>query len=331
MKKKTAKTRNARKKSVRTPRKKKTNTKYGALGLLTDEVKNNIKKSFNDIVDLPPPQTTGYQIPIKTNDKFVFVNPGTGCRSEYTGQEMLQLFKYKDEINSLHKKLSEREAVISNLKRGIQPPIPDIPKEEVDHWADDILSMVKESTRPDAVLECFVKAVKEEFPQKDLKGVLKKLIEFRNQYDKAIDSANKALDIQGADGNWNHDPYMFGMFNGMEYMLATFEDREVRYRNAPTKWKDPRAQDTPTIKREEETMTGKMMVDAREKSPAELVNDLVSNLHGREDIIPMILQDVNTILINRVRDIAERAGETSANAKKRFEECVHLMNAFAKK
>lgn len=36
--------------------------------------------------------------------------------------------------------------------------------------------------------------------------------------------------IQGADGNWNADPYMCGMFNGIELVLAQLENREPEYR-----------------------------------------------------------------------------------------------------
>ena len=43
-------------------------------------------------------------------------------------------------------------------------------------------------------------------------------------------------DIQGRDGTWNFDPYMQGMFNGLELAVATMEDREPQYRSAPDKW-----------------------------------------------------------------------------------------------
>lgn len=42
--------------------------------------------------------------------------------------------------------------------------------------------------------------------------------------------------IQGSNGNWNHSSYMHGMFNGMELMLATIEEREPQYKQAPDKW-----------------------------------------------------------------------------------------------
>jgi hypothetical protein len=44
------------------------------------------------------------------------------------------------------------------------------------------------------------------------------------------------LDIQGRDGNWNFDPYMHGLYNGLECALATIEDRPVAYRDAPPVW-----------------------------------------------------------------------------------------------
>lgn len=44
------------------------------------------------------------------------------------------------------------------------------------------------------------------------------------------------LEIQGRDGNWNYDPYMHGLYNGMEYMLAMVEGRVPIFRQAPEKW-----------------------------------------------------------------------------------------------
>lgn len=40
------------------------------------------------------------------------------------------------------------------------------------------------------------------------------------------------LKIQGAKGNWDYDSYMLGMFNGMELMMCTAEDREPKFRTA---------------------------------------------------------------------------------------------------
>lgn len=43
------------------------------------------------------------------------------------------------------------------------------------------------------------------------------------------------LAVQGNDGNWNHDDYMRGMYNGMELAVAVFEDRPPVYRDYPVK------------------------------------------------------------------------------------------------
>jgi hypothetical protein len=43
------------------------------------------------------------------------------------------------------------------------------------------------------------------------------------------------LEVQGNDGNWNHDRYMTGMYNGMELAVAVFEDRAPVYRDYPVK------------------------------------------------------------------------------------------------
>jgi hypothetical protein len=40
-------------------------------------------------------------------------------------------------------------------------------------------------------------------------------------------------DIQGDHGNWNYDEYMRGMYNGMELMLSTMENRVPEFRDAP--------------------------------------------------------------------------------------------------
>lgn len=42
--------------------------------------------------------------------------------------------------------------------------------------------------------------------------------------------------IQKSDGNWNHDPYMHGMANGLELALAIMEGREPEYLDAPDQW-----------------------------------------------------------------------------------------------
>lgn len=50
------------------------------------------------------------------------------------------------------------------------------------------------------------------------------------------DRMREMVEVQGRDGNWNYDPYMHGMYNGMECMLATLEGREPLYRVKPDVW-----------------------------------------------------------------------------------------------
>lgn len=42
--------------------------------------------------------------------------------------------------------------------------------------------------------------------------------------------------IQCADGNWNYDPYMHGMANGMILSLATLQGKQAKYKDAPKRW-----------------------------------------------------------------------------------------------
>lgn len=50
--------------------------------------------------------------------------------------------------------------------------------------------------------------------------------------------------IQGQDGTWNCNPYMMGLYNGLELAIATLESREPIYRNKPeTGWLNDRLPD----------------------------------------------------------------------------------------
>jgi hypothetical protein len=53
---------------------------------------------------------------------------------------------------------------------------------------------------------------------------------------KELDEVKKMLKTQGECGNWNYDPYMHGMFNGLELAIATIEGREPETREAPNEW-----------------------------------------------------------------------------------------------
>jgi hypothetical protein len=51
-----------------------------------------------------------------------------------------------------------------------------------------------------------------------------------------IERLKELLEIQGNNGNWNYDPYMHGMYNGMELMVSMLENREPIFRDKPIIW-----------------------------------------------------------------------------------------------
>lgn len=53
---------------------------------------------------------------------------------------------------------------------------------------------------------------------------------------KAIKTLQNLKDIQGAKGNYDFDPYMHGMFNGLELAMSVLTGREPEYKEAPKKW-----------------------------------------------------------------------------------------------
>ena len=53
-----------------------------------------------------------------------------------------------------------------------------------------------------------------------------------------LKTAKDLLAVQGADGNWNHDPYMHGLYNGMEFIISLYENRTPIFRDAPEKCVD---------------------------------------------------------------------------------------------
>jgi len=51
-----------------------------------------------------------------------------------------------------------------------------------------------------------------------------------------IQALREQVKIQRSNGNWNYDPYMHGMANGLICALATIEDKEPKYLDAPDTW-----------------------------------------------------------------------------------------------
>jgi hypothetical protein len=54
--------------------------------------------------------------------------------------------------------------------------------------------------------------------------------------DEQISLVREMRDVQGYDGNWNYDPYMQGLYNGLEFAVSLLEKREPVFRDAPEQW-----------------------------------------------------------------------------------------------
>jgi hypothetical protein len=46
-----------------------------------------------------------------------------------------------------------------------------------------------------------------------------------------VETVKEMVKIQGSDGNWNYDPYMLGLYNGLEFDLYILENRESVFRD----------------------------------------------------------------------------------------------------
>jgi len=66
-----------------------------------------------------------------------------------------------------------------------------------------------------------------------------------NQLKKRINNLEDVIDIQCSNGNWNYDPYMQGMANGLllAHHIITGYKGELIYLEAPKKW----LKDYPTL------------------------------------------------------------------------------------
>jgi len=51
-----------------------------------------------------------------------------------------------------------------------------------------------------------------------------------------IKSIEEMMKIQGSDGNWNYDPYMHGMLNGMKLIYSVLTDQRPEFLEAPNEW-----------------------------------------------------------------------------------------------
>lgn len=64
---------------------------------------------------------------------------------------------------------------------------------------------------------------------------------------QALQTLRDMTQVQCSDGNWNYNPYMQGMANGMIFALSLFDGGEPKYMNVPDVWlKDSDLPPTPT-------------------------------------------------------------------------------------
>lgn len=62
---------------------------------------------------------------------------------------------------------------------------------------------------------------------------------------KRIDDLEEMTDLQCSNGNWNFDPYMHGMANGMIYSLDLVKgDNDPKFKDAPERWLDDKVNKT---------------------------------------------------------------------------------------
>lgn len=55
-------------------------------------------------------------------------------------------------------------------------------------------------------------------------------------HDEILSALKDVVRVQCSDGNWNHDPYMHGMANGLILALSLFESEEPEFLEAPKVW-----------------------------------------------------------------------------------------------
>ena len=59
--------------------------------------------------------------------------------------------------------------------------------------------------------------------------------EATQQADKIV-ALRELIKIQCRSGNWNYDPYNFGLANGMILALSVFTNEEPDFMSAPSHW-----------------------------------------------------------------------------------------------
>lgn len=60
--------------------------------------------------------------------------------------------------------------------------------------------------------------------------------DLRKDMEDKIKAVEDQVKMQCRHGNWNYDPYMHGMANGLICALATIKGEEPQFLTAPEKW-----------------------------------------------------------------------------------------------
>ena len=54
--------------------------------------------------------------------------------------------------------------------------------------------------------------------------------------EERLEKLKEMTGVQCSNGNWNYDPYMHGMANGMIFCLSLMEDKDPEFLEAPEVW-----------------------------------------------------------------------------------------------
>lgn len=70
-------------------------------------------------------------------------------------------------------------------------------------------------------------------------------------FQNSLKILRELLDVQCMNGNWNYDPYMHGMANGMILALSLFDNKQPEYLKTPKIWlRDLPIKDKSVVKNE---------------------------------------------------------------------------------
>ena len=62
----------------------------------------------------------------------------------------------------------------------------------------------------------------------------------QEQFEAGLDALDSVVAIQCRDGNWNYDPYMHGMANGLLLAQSFFKSGRLDFLEAPDEWLESR-------------------------------------------------------------------------------------------